>query len=141
MRADIHRFFGITKLFGVLMRNPVTATAKIVGLCFLIVTALCITYVWAEFAYRFYLYIDYGCKPYLNHVDESYFSFMPATARFGTCCGVMAFASAAWFRYRAFACICALMVIAGLIAPRILDYYHRSLILVTYLEYSSQYGH
>jgi len=118
----------------------VTTPIKIIGLCFLIVAALYLTYVWAELAYRWTLYLDYGSRPYLNHVDDDYFIVMPARATFGTWCGVIACGFAVWFRYRAFALLCVLMAIAGLLAPRVLDYYHRSLILVTYSEFSDHHG-
>lgn len=86
------------------------------------------------------LYLEYGSRPYLNHVDNYYFAVMSVIASVGIGCGGIAFGFAAWIRYRAAIYLGGLLMIAGLLAPHILDYYHRSFILVTYLEFSQQCG-
>ncbi len=121
------------------MLNSVTTPFKIFGLIFLIVAALCLTYVWAELAYRWTLYISYGSRPSLNHVDESYFSIIPATARIGASCAVVALAFAVRLHYRKLLFVVAILAISGPLATRVLDYYHRSLVLVTYSEFVDVY--
>ena len=121
------------------MLNPVTTPIKIIGLSFLIVAAMCLTYVWAELAYRWTLYISYGSRPYLNHVDENYFSIMPATAWIGASCAAVALALAVRLRYRTLSFVVAILAISGPLATRVLDYYHRSLVLVTYSEFVDVY--
>jgi len=121
------------------MLNSVTTPFKIFGLIFLIAAALCLTYVWAELAYRWTLYISYGSRPSLNHVDESYFSIIPATARIGASCAVVALAFAVRLHYRKLSSVVAILAISGPLATRVLDYYHRSLVLVTYSEFVDVY--
>ncbi|MCX6980705.1 MAG: hypothetical protein NTV08_08135 [Verrucomicrobia bacterium] len=110
---------------------------KAIGLLFLFLASLCLLYVWAELAYRRVLYSSYGSEPYANHVDDLYFSVLPARAQFGAVCAAIAFVFMATLRDLRLAVACVLLAVSGWIAPRLLDYYHRSLILVTYTEFAA----
>jgi hypothetical protein len=121
-------------------KKPGMTPTKILALCFIVGGSLGVLAIWVELYRRYRLYVSYGSVPYLNHVDEGYFEFVTLWARVGMVWMGIGAALAWGLRFRVLAGLCLLMATTGVAAPRLLDYYHRHLMLVTYGEFALNLG-
>ena len=116
---------------------PVKPLHKII-IVVVVAALLPVAYVWAEFTHRVTLfYIEYHSQPYLNHVDDSYFTSMPRIARIGTVPAAIAVVVAALSRRWSLTAISVIAVIAGLAAPIFLTQLHARQMLVSYTEFAA----
>jgi hypothetical protein len=97
-----------------------------------------VVYVWAELAYRATLFhIEYHSEPYLNHVDDGYFTLMPQVARIGTVFAIASVVAAILVRRRLLAAASLIAVVAGFLAPLVLAHLHARHTVVTYAEFTT----
>jgi hypothetical protein len=110
-------------------------TALIVSFVAAAIACIPIGYVWLTLLGRTYLFFVYGCRPYVNHVDDGYFDMIPRYAHNGLCIAALATVLSLIARRRRLTIFSVLLVGSALLAPLFLDFLHRTKMLVIYEEF------